>query len=789
MEKRTPAPQQFIQFEEEETIDIKGFLFRLLGIWKWILLSVFVCLAVAFLVNRYQTPKYQVKGSLLIDEDQQDMSAAVMEELDFFASSVNIENEIAILKSYSLTRAVVDSLALFVTIEKLGNVRDSELYGPDVPLLVAFAERPADHQPITLLAKVNEDLTLTLKGGPKALGDQEEITYQPGEPLTTEELTLSIRLNPETNWQEQIGTTFRIKIQNTEEFTKELQENITIASLNKDASIVEIKQEAAQAKKAQDIIATLMNLYIHRELELKMETATKTIAFIDDQLTDIQDALYSAEMQLENFRSDNKILDISQEGVAIYTRLQELEKEAANTDLQLSYYEYLLNYLNTTNPTGSVVSPSTAGISDASLNSLVLQLNELENQLILAESSASEINPQVKQLKAQIQAVLKAMRENVRNLRNTTNILKEDLQLQIEDTERELNRLPASERQLLNIQRRFNLNDDLYVYLQQKRAESGIAKASAVASSKIIDPPLVYEQTQPKKLLNYALGIFFGGFIPIVVLILRDYFVTSVQSAQEIEKKTDLPLLTTIGLSHHDTELVMAEKPRSVVAEGFRTLRASLTFLTEKPIQTIMLTSFGSGDGKTFNSINTAIMMAKTGKKTILLGLDMRKPKIFDSFGVSNDVGASNVLVGNKNLKEVIHHTSVENLDFISSGPVPPNPNELILREAFADMMATLKDRYDCIIIDSPPVGLVSEGFELAKHADCVLFVVRHQKTPKIALNHVEKLREKQLLHNMGIVYNGIDFKKGSRRYGYGYGSYGYGSYGYGGYGSGYYQE
>lgn len=785
MEKRTPAPQQFIQFEEEETIDIKGFLFRLLGIWQWIGLSVIVCLSVAFLVNRYQTPKYQVKGSLLIDEDQQDMSAAVMEELDFFASSVNIENEIAILKSYSLTRAVVDSLGLFVTIEKLGNVRDSELYGPDVPLYITFNKRPADHQPITLLAKVNEDLTVSLRGNDLGFQD-EEITYQPGKPIKTEELTLTIQLNPDTNWEEQIGTTFRIKVQNTEEFTKELQENLTVASLNKDASIVEIKQEAAQAKKAQDIIATLMNLYIHRELELKMETATKTIAFIDDQLTDIQDALYSAEMQLETFRSDNKILDISQEGVAIYTRLQELEKEAANTDLQLSYYEYLLNYLNTTNPSGGVVSPSTAGISDASLNGLVLQLNELENQRILAESSASAINPQVMQLKAQIQAVLKAMRENVRNLRNTTNILKEDLQLQIEDTERELNRLPASERQLLNIQRRFNLNDDLYVYLQQKRAESGIAKASAVASSKIIDPPLVYEQTQPKKLLNYALGIFFGGFIPIVILILRDYFVTSVQSAQEIEKKTDLPLLTTIGLSHHGTELVMAEKPRSVVAEGFRTLRASLTFLSEKPIQTIMLTSFGSGDGKTFNSINTSIMMAKTGKKTILLGLDMRKPKIFDSFGVTNDVGASNVLVGNKSLKEVIHHTSVENLDFISSGPVPPNPNELILRESFTDMMATLKDRYDCIIIDSPPVGLVSEGYELAKHADCVLFVVRHQKTPKIALEHVEKLREKQLLHNMGIVYNGIDFKKGSRRYGYGYGSYGYGGYGYG---SGYYGE
>jgi tyrosine-protein kinase Etk/Wzc len=761
--------------DEEDGLDLKKYIFKALDNWYWILISVVLALSIAFLINRYTTNYYLVKGTILINDKKNDLGSSVLDEMDLFSSQSNIENEKAILTSYTLMRSVVDSLELYIELNIQGNLKSSKLFDSERPFSIRLLSNPDD------LSK--EDFEITVSGPEKLLLNRantrdltDAVSYTYGDTLQFKELIFCIEQEPSVSINR--NASFILSFTNPEKLTKKLIKQIKINNLNKGASILEISQEATNTIESIALIRRLMDYYIQRELNLKNETATRTITFINGQLQGIQKELFSAESKLENFRTSNKILDISQEGVGVYNRLQELEQRISELGLHLNYYDYLTDYLKKQDISGSIVSPTLAGIEDKVLNNLILDLNGLYSQQIRLQSSASEINPQVKMINTQIRSLINAIIETTANLINTTQLVKHDLQLRLASAEQELNTLPANERQLLNIQRSFHLNNDLYMYLQEKLAEASIAKASAVANSQIIDPPLIYEQTKPKNLINYGIGFLLGLLFPIMLVVLKDYFTFSIQNVQEVENMIKTPILSLVGLSKHQSELVMHEKPRSSIAEGFRVLRSSLPYLSEKPIQTILLTSFSSGEGKTFNAINTAIMLAKTGKKTLLLGLDLRKPKIFEAFKVTNAAGVSNVLVGAKKWQDVVHVTEVDHLDFIAAGPVPPNPNELLVRETFRLLMDELKKSYEYIVIDTAPIGLVSDGLEVARYADATLFVIRHKTTPKIAIKYLKDIQDKKLVSNVGIIYNGMEST--NKKYGYGYGY---------GYGHGYYNE
>ncbi len=756
---------------DEESFDLKAYLFRLLSNWPWLLVSIIACVLAAFLFNRYATPLYPVKATILIEDDES-MGSAVLEEFDVFRRSANIENEMGILGSYTLLGQVVDSLRFTTTYTLIGRVRDVELYGENVPIEFNYTILDEELYPSTFVIELIGDDQFEL-----STPDLPKETFRFNQNISLEGIQINISKTSNTV-ATSIEKPIEINLLDRDELLEKVKEMLKIRPINRDASIIELSMKHTTPLKAKEFINTLIGLYIKRELDEKNEAATLTIQFIDNQLEGIKDSLVLAESSLESFRSANNIIDISQEGMAVFTKLESLEKEASTVRIQLDYYSYLLEYLERQNIT-NVVSPSTAGIQDAVLNGLIMNLNELTNQLTQVEASASEINPQVKTLRQQVTATIGAIKENVRNLRNTTEITLSDLELRILDAERELNRLPGNERALVNIQRRFNLSENLYLYLLEKKAETGIARASNVASTKIIDAAISFEQIFPRVLLNYFVALLLGGLIPVAIMALRDFFVTSVQSIQEVERRTKAPILATIGLSTHRTELVLDQYPRSLVSETFRKMRAAIKFIkSENDISCILFTSFISGDGKSFNALNTAIMYAKAGKKTLLLGMDMRKPKLNASLGFDGSTGISQVLIKEKTVQEVTASTSIEGLDFISSGPIPPNPNELIHTGRLGDILASLKSVYDIIVIDTPPVGLVSDAMEISQWTDINIFVVRHQQTPKQGLHFLNDLRQKELLKNIGVVYNGIDFRKFSNNYGYGYG-YGYGNGGY----------
>ncbi len=763
-------------FIEEESFDLRGYLFKLLVHWRWFVVSFIVCLTAVFLFNRYSTPLYPVKATLLIKDEENAMSAAILEELDFMGGSVNIENEIGILGSYQLIGQVIDSLNFHVSYTRIGRVRDVELYGEGLPITFEILSDNGlpSGQTYRLDFESKDQYQLSLVNPPDSVQFKDEV-FSFGQEVVVGDFRF--RVNKNFSEFEEVGSKpVDITLHDREELAKEIREQLLIRPINRDASILEVSLESPTPEKATDFINTLFYFYIKRELDQKNEAATRSIEFIDDQLVGIQDSLYQAESILETFKSSNRVVNISQEGMAVYTRLQELEREAANLSMQIGYYNYLIEYLEQQDIT-NVVSPTTAGIDDVSLNSMVLKLNELVNQLIQAEASASEINPRVMTLQNQIKASIKSIRESVINLKRTSEIALNDLEIRIQNTERELSQLPGNERALVNIQRKYSHSEDLYVFLLQQKAEAGIVRASNVPTTRIVDEAISFEQVFPKKVFNYLVGFFMGLLFPVFLIGIKEYFTYSIQSLNEIERKTNLPILASIAYSHHGTELVLDRYPRSLVSESFRKMRAGLKFLNPEGTGCIMFTSFLSGDGKTFSAINTAVMMAKAGSKTVLVGLDLRQPKIYETLGLPNDQGISNVLIGEKKINEVVQKTNIERLDFVSSGHIPPNPNELILRGNIGKVLESLKSKYDMVVIDTPPIGLVSDALEIGKYADTNLFVVRHQVTPKHGLEFLNDIYEKELLSNVGLIFNGIDFRKFSNNYGRNYG-YGY-SYGY----------
>ncbi|WP_258102280.1 GumC family protein [Marinoscillum pacificum] len=578
-------------------------------------------------------------------------------------------------------------------------------------------------------------------------------------------------VNPDEFTTTEPGDVFELNFGSPEKTAKELRKQLQINQYNKEASIVKISLESPNQLKSKAIIRLMMQSYINRELLLKNEKAKRTVEFIDKQLSGIQSALNEAETEMVDFRTENSLINISQEGEALYTKIQELEKQAQETDLKFEYYQYLQKYLNQPVNNESVVSPSTVGITDPPLINSIVQYNELKNQLTITDSYASDINPQVQSIKSQMISVKSIISENINNLINATQLTQSNLKRQIQQAEHELDQLPSSERKLINIQRQFNLNDNLYVYLLEKKAEASIALASTVASTEILDEPLLEARTRPKNLKNYLLALAFGLFIPFGFIILKEFFTNTIQDSTEIEKQTSLPILSSIALSHKDKELVMSHFPRSRTSESFRNMRASLKYLMpeNKNTHAIMFTSFTSGDGKTFCAMNTAVMMAQAGYQTILLGLDLRRPKIYDTFKLENSRGISNLLLSNEKNEtdDFIYDSNIENLKIILSGPTPPLPNELFMRDSFHKLMKDLSQNYEFIIIDTPPIGLVSDAYEISKYADTTLFVIRHQLTPKKSIDFLKDIQSKNLINNLGILYNGVDYHKLTSYYGY----------------------
>ena len=533
-----------------------------------------------------------------------------------------------------------------------------------------------------------------------------------------------------------------------------------------------------------------MDVYIRYGLENKNQTADSTISFIENQLLIIMDSLALAEKKLEVFRKDNRFIDISSEGNYIQNRLGQFESEKATFELQLRYYQYLDNYLESKDTAGSIISPSVMGITDQVLLRLVSEFSEIQKQIAEVGYTLNREQSAYALINRQLEQTRLALKENVNNGLASLRLSIAEVNDRIVELEKDLSNLPSTERQLINIERDFDLNNTVYTYLLEKRSESEIARASNVSDNRIIDKAAWHSTSiiKPQKKKNILIALIFGLVTPALALIILDFLNDKILDGKDVERRTKVPVIGYISHCEGNVDLPVIEKPGSTLAESFRSIRTAIKYyVNDGEVKVIGVTSTISSEGKSFVSSNLAAIIAMLGKKVLLVGLDLRKPKLYKIFDNIADVGMSTYLSGNSTYEEVIMSTNIDNLFLAPAGAIPPNPSELIESERMQIFMDRAKDEFEYIIFDTPPIGIVSDTMLLAPYVNINLFIVRQRYSSRNTLDLIDRLHKQDRFKNMVIVINDI---KLSGYYGYGirYGSY-TDRYGYNYYGRGYYSK
>jgi len=791
-------------FTQSSSADIKRYISKLISHWYWFMLSFIVIMGIVVLFNIYSAPTYSATTTLLIRDDQKNTLGAESLIQNFsFKMTNNIQNEIGILKSYSLTKRTLKALNLDVSYYKqirwASNISfpflKRNLYN-DSPITIITPDSSV-HQTydkyfkIRILSRKKFRLVFNAKlPNNQNINIDEEFRFD--QPIKSSFFNFTIKLSnkysPDFDYKESDLYThdFFFKLNKDSDLASYYRESLKISFLYKDASILELKLKGEHPQIISDYLNKLTETYLLSELEQKNQMANSTIEFIDRQINGIYDSLKTAENNFQRFRSSHNIINISAEGDYTMKKMEDLVKEKGKYERMAQYYDYLFEYIEGKNDFKDVIVPSTMGIEDAMLNSLVTRLSDLHAKRALILLSVREKSPQIKQLNREIENTRNALLENVRNIVKSTRIAIEGLDKQIAKVEQEMKMLPKTERELINYKRSFTLNDNIYTFLLQKRSEAGIALASNVSDHRVLDKakPENTIKVSPNKKLNYFIGILLSMLLPIGFISFKDFFNSKITDEYSIEDHTSIPIIGYVTHQKTANKGTVYEVPKSSVAEAFRAIRTNLQFLLvdHDEVPVIAVTSSIAGEGKTFCSTNIAAIISMSNKRTLVVGMDLRKPQTHNQFDISNAKGLSNYLIHDATFEEVVIPTHIPKLYITPAGPIPPNPSELIETDRMKNFFTEAKKHFDVIILDTPPVALVTDAVIISKYADTMIFVIRHNHTDKHALRFVNNLYDQKKLPNLSLLVNDIRIPQYVANYNYAYG-YGYKN------GSGYYEE
>ncbi len=783
---------------QSEKIELKVLFDRLLVFWRQTALSIVIFLMIGFLYNRYSTKIYKSSTTILIKEDSNSSlgSEDLFGGIDLFGGQKNIKNEIGILNSFSLTNKTLQDLSFRISYFHSGNLVSKDIYDKS-----PFTVNLVNNTPLLIDQKFNvkiisenefqievdcEDAKLFDLNSESYLSNDEydfeyNETHKFGEHISTDFFEFRIEKNDLSLFLDDEWDTYYFVVNNYNDLTQTFMKKINVIETDKESSILRITHEGSNPKKINDFLDRFNYNYLQIGLNEKNLIASNTIFFINDQLTSTSDSLNKVENDLENFKQSNPKIQLSKEEYGTFYQIEKLEEEKAILELNNKYYLSVQDYLTENNNIDNIVAPSAMGINDPLLNQLISELTSLYSQLEAASINSRSEHPIVQSIQNQIQSTKNILNENIENIISNSEISLTDIEKRIAQIEIEINKLPSKERILLNIQRKFNLNEIIYNYLLEKRAEASITKASNVSDHKIIDNPRLMsnEPVKPNVLVVYLFTLFLGIFIPIISITLYYILNDKIIDKKDVDQITDVPVIGKVMTNKSGNNLININSPKSAIAESFRAIRTNIQYLaSEKTEKVICLTSSVSSEGKTFISMNLSSIISLTGEKTILIGADMRKPKIFDDFNLENTVGLSSYLSNQKTKEEIINKTQFENLDIILSGPIPPNPSELLNTEKMGSFINELKKEYKYIIIDTPPIGLVTDGLILMEHSDINIYVVRQNYTTKEMVKNFDEMVTNNNIPKVNLIINGISTDKSSHGYGYGYGdTYGYGYY------------
>lgn len=771
--------QEFNTFEQNDEIDVKRLFFLLLRRWYWLVLGLFIGATGACLFIKYTPDKYQVNTSLLVTDESKgfDMENLFMEGMAGSTRKASLQNEVEFLRSYTLNHQAVDNLNWQSFWQKRNLIIWNGIYLNE-PFILNKSGEALNPEGILIYItplsvtqyKIKADGEITQEGSPQKVKFEATANY--GQPFSNEYFNFT--LTPKENSDELIGERYRFSFIDKSKLTTSYLKRVN-TDYGQGSEIIKLSIESTEFLRDIHYINELVRVYLELKLDLQTQTQKRSLDFIDSQLSGISSDLDEAENNFTEFRSKNQIIDLSSQGSLIMEQLKEIEQEKSQMQMQLDYLKNLQRYLGNIQSAEQLVAPSVVRITDATLNALVLKLSELYSRRKVLAFSARENNPSLILLNQEIEQVNQQVREMLVNLIDNTELSVNTLNLRYNRINKLLNNIPEQEQQLINIQRQYELTNEIYTYLLQRRAELEISLAAAVVDIQIIDPAQIERLVPLNKspLLILFLGTFLGLLLPGLVILIIDFFDNSIHFQEEIEKLTSITILGNVFHSTYKSELVVVHEPQAPITESYRTIRTNLQYkLTKSTQKVIGLHSVQPAEGKSFNATNLASIIAMNDKKTILIGADMRKPRLHKIFNLSNTKGLSNYLVDQYSGKEIIQQTDIDNLSVIVSGPIPPNPAELIERPAFSQLMEELRTEYDYIIIDNAPVSRVTDGLITSKYCDLNLFILRYGVSKKNQLKFINDIVIQGAMNNPTLIIN--DVKLSHFNYGYSY-QYAYG--------------
>jgi tyrosine-protein kinase Etk/Wzc len=740
------------------------------------LLSVAFALFIAYVYLRYATPIYNASGTLLIKSEQQGGGRNDKFE-DVFVNSKtsNIQSEIEVLKSKPLMERVVGKLGLQFSYFVKGRIKTVNIYkqGPFLfePFQLTDSLRTFsmkikfinDHQ-----FRVNDDKTV--------------IAF--GQYFKNADGIFRLNRNPNVGMSKE----YTINWQSTQSAARALAGSLQIVPKTSGTGILTISMQTTNAQMGADILNKLMEEYSDYSIEQKKKSSDQILTFIDARLNDYGHKLDSVQKIYLGLKIKYNLIDVEAQSATYFSNISGADKEINGQRLKLNVAEMVDDYLSDKkNEFNKVIVPSSLGLEDETLNELISSYNkeQLERQQLLGANVTVD-NPAVTEINGQIEQLRISIRENLKNIKSSINSFISETSRKSTENESQLKELPVKIKELAEINQQLEAYQTLYKYLQEKKEETAISRASTISNSAVIDrafPSGIPIKPNPRAI--QILAILLGIGVPALAIFIGEILNDKVTTRFDIEKITPAPILGEIGHSYGNKALVVNKTTRSMVAEQFRSIRSNLQYILNKVDKSVLLiTSSFSGEGKSYVSTNMGAVLALAGKKTIILEFDIRKPKVLSGMGIGKGPGITNYLVGKANLEDLIKQVpEQENLFVLGCGPVPPNPAELLLDQRVEDMFTWLRQHFDVVLVDTAPIGMVSDAMTLSKFADATLYLVRQGYTFKKQVALIDEFYQENKLPKVSIVINDVKMKPG-------YGYYGYGRYGYGyGYGYGSYYE
>ncbi len=751
-------------------------LHRYLPFWPVLVIFTLISLFVSFVYLRAQTKIYVAAAKVLLKDPQKGGGdSKVLDALNIFSEKKIVENEILVLRSTSLMQEVVKQLNLYSTLINEGKVQTEELYGDNAPLYFEALNKDS------INAGGKFALNIDWKKQAIKIGSK---NYFFSDIVDIAGTKYKMVINSSYN-KTVLGKNYFVQFNNPAAAAGAIIGSLRANALSFNSTVIDLTIETPVPEKGIKILNKLFEVYNMEGVQDKNQIATRTLNFINDRLAEVTTQLDSIEKNEASVRARQGITDLSDQGAQYFTVVKDLDKRKEDLSLQTEILNGVESYVYSKGRKPGTV-PSLQIITDPTLSALLQQLYTTEFELDKVRSTAGEKSETVLSRENEVSKLKKDIKENIANIRKNYGIAQQSISQGIAYNNNLIAQIPAKERALLAVKRQQEIKNSIYLLLLNKKEETAISSASTTPDLRVLESGNSYGPIRPQPKNYYLIGLLCGLLAFLVFVQIREPLNNKILFRTEIENKTAVPVVGEIIQTGEKNNIAIQEGKRTVVAEQFRALRTNLSFmgLSEKR-KTILVTSSISGEGKSFVATNLALSITLTGKKVALLEMDLRKPKLSKELNIKRDPGISGYLIGKSTLDEIIKPTAFENLFLVTAGPIPPNPTELIGKDTFETMMQEIGKRFDYVIIDSAPIGPVTDSQLLNKYADITCYVVRHDKTPTVFIKLLDTLHRDGKFSNMCVIFNGVK-PRGSAILNYGFGGYGNG-YGYGfGYGYGY---